>query len=111
MTRTGGQRNTPMQRHVWNADDGGPWPRSSRWAAPQSTYRRRGISASPERLTADWYIYLLREEEDLVYVALTDAGEQITLSPEEFEKKYGWKNDPAKAFIKAEGEVRAFGVR
>ena len=50
-------------------------------------------------------------EKDLVYVALTDAGEQITLSPAEFQQKYGWKNDPAKAAINAEGGARAFGVR
>jgi WD40 repeat protein len=35
-------------------------------------------------------------EEDLVYVALTDAGEQLTLTPAEFAAKYGWKNDPAR---------------
>lgn len=36
---------------------------------------------------------------EFVYVALTDAGEQVTMTPEEFAKKYGWKNDPAKAFV------------
>ena len=33
---------------------------------------------------------------EFVYVVLTDSGEQLTLTPEEFEKQYGWKNDPAK---------------
>jgi len=32
-------------------------------------------------------------EKRIVYVVLTDRGEQLTLSPEEFSKKYGWKND------------------
>ena len=31
--------------------------------------------------------------EELVYVAEADAGQE-TLSPEEFETKYGWNNDP-----------------
>ena len=34
--------------------------------------------------------------EDVVYVALTDDGRQITLRPAEFAAKYGWKNDPEK---------------
>ena len=34
--------------------------------------------------------------EDVVYVALTDDGRQVTLRPAEFAAKYGWKNDPAK---------------
>jgi WD40 repeat protein len=35
-------------------------------------------------------------EKDIVYAATTDAGEQMALSPEEFEKRFGWKNDPSK---------------
>ncbi|MDY0166759.1 MAG: WD40 repeat domain-containing protein [Thermoguttaceae bacterium] len=38
-------------------------------------------------------------EDDLAYVVLTDTGEQLTLTPAEFEKQYGWKNDPAKVPI------------
>ena len=34
--------------------------------------------------------------EDVVYVALTDDGRQVTLRPAEFAAKYGWKNDPEK---------------
>ena len=34
--------------------------------------------------------------EDVVYVALTDEGRQVTLRPAEFAAKYGWKNDPEK---------------
>ncbi|NUQ64799.1 MAG: protein kinase [Pirellulales bacterium] len=34
-------------------------------------------------------------EKELVYVVQTDQGQE-TLSPEEFSKKYGWKNDPGK---------------
>ena len=33
-------------------------------------------------------------EKGLIYVAMTDSGEQITVTPEEFSKRYGWKNDP-----------------
>ena len=42
-------------------------------------------------------------EKELVYVAMTNSGEQITLTPDEFSKKYGWKNDPTKVSLKAEG--------
>jgi hypothetical protein len=34
--------------------------------------------------------------EDVVYVALTDDGRQVTLRPAEFVAAYGWKNDPEK---------------
>ena len=34
--------------------------------------------------------------EDVVYVALTDDGRQITLRPDEFAAKYGWRNDTEK---------------
>ncbi len=34
--------------------------------------------------------------EDVVYVALTDDGRQVTLRPAEFAATYGWKNDPEK---------------
>jgi WD40 repeat protein/serine/threonine protein kinase/formylglycine-generating enzyme required for sulfatase activity len=40
-----------------------------------------------------------RIDEHLVYVALTDDGRQETYTPAEFQKKYGWKNDPAKAIL------------
>lgn len=33
----------------------------------------------------------------LYYVALTEDGSQITLAPDEFERRYGWRNDPEKA--------------
>lgn len=36
-------------------------------------------------------------DQELIVVAETDAGEQVTLSLAEFEKKYGWKNDPERA--------------
>jgi serine/threonine protein kinase/WD40 repeat protein len=41
-------------------------------------------------------------EKEIVYVATTDAGEQITLTPAEFEKRYGWKNDPSKVTLTPE---------
>lgn len=40
-----------------------------------------------------------REEEmrkGLVYVAVTDEGQRLLLSPDEFEQQFGWKNDPSK---------------
>ncbi len=40
-------------------------------------------------------------ERMLVYVVQTDQGQE-TLTPEEFSKKYGWKNDPEKAALKGE---------
>ncbi len=33
--------------------------------------------------------------DELLYVAVTDAGQE-TLSPAEFEQRFGWKNDPTK---------------
>jgi len=36
-------------------------------------------------------------EDHLIYVAQTDTGEQVTLSPTDFAQRYGWKNDPAQA--------------
>ena len=42
----------------------------------------------------------------LRYVVLTDDEKQITLTPDEFEKKYGWKNDPEKVDLTAEGAGR-----
>ena len=50
-------------------------------------------------------------EKELVYVALTEQGEQLTLTPEEFSKKYGWKNDPAKLLPKAEGDSHPSATR
>ena len=39
------------------------------------------------------------------------VGTVIVFTPEEFAKRYGWKNDPTKAVITAEGGAAAFGVR
>jgi hypothetical protein len=36
-------------------------------------------------------------DRQLVIVVLTEDGRQETLTPVEFEKKYGWKNDPERA--------------
>jgi hypothetical protein len=36
-----------------------------------------------------------RIEREFVYVVQTDHG-QATLTPEEFAKRYGWQNDPAR---------------
>lgn len=43
-------------------------------------------------------------EKHLVYVALTDDGKQPTFSPTEFEKTFGWKNDPDKARLLGDQE-------
>jgi hypothetical protein len=40
----------------------------------------------------------------LVYVVLTEDDEQITLTPAEFEQRYGWKNDPSKVRLLPEPE-------
>ncbi len=40
-------------------------------------------------------------EPELRYLVLTDTGQDM-LTPEEFEKKYGWKNDPSKVLPKAD---------
>ncbi len=39
-------------------------------------------------------------ERDLIYIAETEDGVQHTLTPEEFAKKYGWKNDPDRVRLK-----------
>lgn len=36
-------------------------------------------------------------EDHIVYVAQTETGEYVTLTPAEFAKRYGWKNNQAKA--------------
>jgi len=41
-------------------------------------------------------------EQQLAYVVLLDSGEQQTLTPAEFAKRYGWKNDPGKVGIATE---------
>ena len=35
----------------------------------------------------------------LVYLVETEAGERLTLSPRDFNAKYGWTNSPAKVKI------------
>jgi WD40 repeat protein len=35
-------------------------------------------------------------DKELVYVVEKEGGEQLTLTPAEFAKRYGWKNDPQK---------------
>ncbi len=39
--------------------------------------------------------------EHVVYVAQLDDGSNITLTPQEFAKRFGWKNDPEKATLMA----------
>jgi len=39
-------------------------------------------------------------EKELVYVVQAEPGEQLTLTPDEFAAKYGWKNDPSKVWSK-----------
>jgi hypothetical protein len=58
--------------------------KSYRWSGSTITFT--GHYAGPKNI-----------EDHLVYVAQTESGEHITLTPVEFEKKYGWKNDPKKA--------------
>ena len=51
------------------------------------------------------YVLTGSTQDAIVHVALTDAGQQITLTPEEFAKKYGWKNDPSKVWPLASTRV------
>ncbi|WP_254508179.1 SUMF1/EgtB/PvdO family nonheme iron enzyme [Anatilimnocola floriformis] len=37
-------------------------------------------------------------EDHIVYVAQTEEGEYLTLAPSEFQKRFGWQNDPAQAW-------------
>ena len=37
--------------------------------------------------------------DQLVYVGQTSDGRQLTLTPDEFERQYGWKNDPSKVTL------------
>jgi len=34
-----------------------------------------------------------------VYMALTEDGRQETYTPAAFEARFGWKNDPEKAYL------------
>jgi WD40 repeat protein len=38
-----------------------------------------------------------RTRREIVYVVLTDDGTQETFTPDEFEQKYNWRNDPSRA--------------
>jgi WD40 repeat protein len=71
---------------LWNADTGklevtllGPGIHGSLALSPSGHYR-----AGPGI------------EQWLVYVAQLEDGSQVTLTPEEFAKKYPWKNNPDK---------------
>jgi hypothetical protein len=48
--------------------------------------------------------------DDVVYVALTDDGRQITLRQPEFAAAYGWKNDPERIRLSLAAAC-AFGER
>jgi formylglycine-generating enzyme required for sulfatase activity/serine/threonine protein kinase/WD40 repeat protein len=63
-----------------------PFCRDVEWliVSPEGHYR-----ASPE----------IEEAKEILYVAELDSGEQVTLTPEEFAARFGWKNDPAKAIV------------
>jgi WD40 repeat protein len=40
-------------------------------------------------------------EDHIVYVCQTEAGEHLTLTPDKFQKRYAWKNEPKKARLLA----------
>lgn len=46
-----------------------------------------------------------RIDEHLVYVALTEDGRQETYTPAAFAAKFGWKNDPSKAYLLGESSA------
>jgi WD40 repeat protein len=37
-----------------------------------------------------------RADDEFLYVALTDDGQQLTLTPDEFAEQYGWENEPGR---------------
>ena len=47
-------------------------------------------------------------EKEIVYVVQTEHGQE-TLAPQEFAKRYGWKNDPSKAVPMAGGGKKEIG--
>ena len=49
-------------------------------------------------------------EQAIVYQLVADDGRQLTLSPEEFTKHYGWKNDPSKVRLGVASEDRTAKV-
>jgi serine/threonine protein kinase/Tol biopolymer transport system component len=53
--------------------------RQAMMIAPDGNYRATGAA-----------------EDFAIYIVQTDSGQQLTLAPAEFEKQYGWKNDPGK---------------
>jgi WD40 repeat protein len=77
---------------------------TSVWLYETATGRRSGVwLALPESryLTVGpdgHYGGSVRIERQLVYVVQTEQGQE-TLSPEEFTKRYGWKNDPEKVHL------------
>jgi WD40 repeat protein len=48
-------------------------------------------------------------EKELVYVVQTEKGQE-TLTPEEFSKRYGWKNDPEKVTLTVESSRQQLAV-
>jgi hypothetical protein len=55
----------------------------------------RYVSFSPD----GHYCGSPRVERDLVYVVQTDTGQEM-LTPEEFAKRFGWKNDPERVRLR-----------
>ena len=73
---------------LWEADTGRLW-----WTlVPLANDQALTLSAEGH------YRGPAETEESLVYVVQTDQGQE-TLNPEEFSKKYGWKNDPQRIRI------------
>lgn len=72
--------------YLWETETGDPIGRVV--LLPDRQY----VCVNPE----GHYVATPEIEEDLVYVVQTDSGEQLTLAPADFAKKYGWKNDPQK---------------
>ena len=80
------------------------------WGSPFSPVRLWDVQAN--QLRATFYSFLDNRyltvcanghylgspgiEDQIVYVAVMEDGRQEMFTPDEFAKKYGWKNDPAK---------------
>ena len=45
--------------------------------------------------------------DEVVYVAELDTGERVTLKQEDFEKRFGWRNEPEQAKVQLDGRGRS----
>lgn len=58
----------------------------------------RTMQISPE----GHYLASADVADEIVYIAETQDGEKLTLTQDEFERRFGWKNDPSKARVRVD---------